>query len=743
MPDHGSVWLSVVLVSTGGKCHSAKGLSGMPVWTVSAVLAAVLALLGPTACHDHATPVRPAIRLVDERRTRPDDASTAAVPLAKVGGVFRPVLELPPTCASVYQIASRPLAGKVIRVPIPEALRGRRRLVYATLAAIAGPVPAGLRSGVPLGVEEAAQVVDAGLGPSTALTPLESASAAALDVSEHLTFALDDSGSSAGVLLTVIACPRPKQRYESARISVPQGARLRFALGVARLANERAASRFTVTAVVDGREVRLLRTVFPTAPKGWEDHDVDLTRYGGKAITLRFESTVKVEKDGTVPRLVWADPTVVSLDPAANRRRNVLLISLDTLRPDRLGCYGYPRPTSPAIDAELAARGTLFTHAFASFPSTAGSHATIFTSLDPCVHGFVDTLAPPPLRADAPTLAELLRMHGYETAAFTEGSWLVVPLGFARGFGTYSEYAGADPDPNSAAGGAAGTFGATLNWIEAHRDRPWFVFAHTYQLHHPYEPPPGYLDLVGVRATDTTASDSDRYDAEIRYTDDLLGMLLAGLDHLDLTRSTVIVLLADHGELFGEHGGLGGHGHSLWDTLLRVPLILRAPGLVPAQNLIDAPVGLIDVVPTILDLLGLAPDPWAQGRSVVPLLHGAALPERILFAEVARWRGQVGMLIAARRGDLKWIIDLESEKSLAFDLSRDSGEEHDLSAQLGADTPRRILEEFAAHCAAVAPKRPRDGEALDPARRMKLRELGYVDSRSDPAARVFDGVAQE
>ena len=680
--------------------------------------AGVLAFLVLAACGGDSPRLRPARRLVEE--THP----AGAVPLAKVGAVFRPVLTRPPPCAPlVYRFVPRSPGRAVIHVAVPETLRGWGLQVYASIAQITGEVPVGLRADVPLAHDEAAQVVSAGLGQGTGIAPLEPPAAPATAPRESVTFVIDGAMAGHDALLAVHGCPWPEQRHETAAFAVPERAHLRFALGVERLAKERAVARFTLAALVDGREDELFDARFASAPKGWEEHEVDLSRYGGRTIALRFTTAVAVEDDGAVPPLVWADPTIVTEEASAEPRWNVLLVSLDTVRPDRLGCYGYARVTSPAIDAELAARGTLFTRAFASFPSTAGSHATIMTSLDPCAHGFVDTMQPPALRADAPTLAELLRGHGYETAAITEDGWLLVRLGFGRGFGTYVEYSWPDAEANGSSAGAAATFATALEWIEAHRSLPWFAFVHTYQTHHPYLPPAGYLERIGASATRATTS--DEYDAEIRYTDDVLGGLLAGLERLGLGARTVVVLLSDHGEQFGEHG-LEGHGNALWDTILRVPLIIRAPGRVPAAERIDAPVGLIDVLPTILDLLGLPPYAQAQGRSLVPLLRGGELPERTLFAEVASYTDQIGAHVTARRGDVKWIIEKRTGSAFAFDVRRDPREEHDLSAQMPPEIPRQILEQFQRHCATL-PVTLSGSPALDADERARLRALGYLE----------------
>jgi hypothetical protein len=509
-------------------------------------------------------------------------------------------------------------------------------------------------------------------------------------------------------MLLIRARRAPEREYITPAFSLAPRARLRFGVGLSDAGRRDAAPvPFSLAVVRGGGPERIWQRDLDPARVAWEDHEVDLGRWAGETVALRFEAGGEA-----LAFPLWSDPTVyapVASAPNASPTRNVLLISLDTLRADRLGCYGYPRPTSPTIDRELAARGARFANAFTPYPSTAAAHMTLLTGLDPCVHRIVGH-DDPPLPEGTVALAERLRAAGWETAAFTENGLIQAAKGFARGFGQFVE------DRSSERHGAAKkTFARARAFIEAQRGRPWALFVHTYQVHSPYEPPPGYVAAIGVEGS---AGDSDRYDAEIRYTDTLLADLLRDLERLGEAERTAIVLTSDHGEHFGEHG-LTGHNNSLHRQLLHVPLVIRAPGAVAAGRTVSSPVGLADVPATILDLLGLPPARWSHGSSVLALLNGPA-PAR------ERW-AQLGMpaRTIALHGDLKWIVDASTAFGHRFALN-DAREQR-------RPSPLRVphvVQRFREHCDAV-PLRPPAAPAAAPAEvdtdlRDKLRALGYL-----------------
>ncbi len=323
--------------------------------------------------------------------------------------------------------------------------------------------------------------------------------------------------------------------------------------------------------------------------------------------------------------------------------RGYVLISLDTVRADRLGAYGSPRPTSPSIDA-LAARGVLFERVLAPYPSTLVAHLSMFTGLAPWEH----RVYPPSgvLPESIATLPERFRDAGFETAGFTEGGFVAGGFGFDRGFSRF------DDSPYRSDDDIERTFARGVDFLSAlGPEERFFLFLHTYSPHDPYDPPPPGAGL-DPRAAEpppdssgevlrafnqgaielspqTVARFSDRYDESIRYVDGVVGDFVRRLEALGLAAETTLVLTSDHGEEFLEHGRLG---HTqLFPESLWVPLIVVHPGLEPGRR-IASPVELADVAPTLLDLAGLeAPE---SGRSLVPALADGRLDAAPARAEV-------------------------------------------------------------------------------------------------------------
>lgn len=608
------------------------------------------------------------------------------IALGRAGGVHRPVLAVAPEAKVLRAVAGAD--APPLDVAVPPALRGKPLCVAGVVRHTGEP-------------------------PATAVVAgpvLASAGA-----TERVALPRDPALYPAFTDLRVRQPSAGRQEFEIT--SVPERARLRVGIGLEEhpLLAEQDAARFRVVLVgAEGDRELLAAELVPrvrAGDRGWRDYEVDLGAFAGRPVRLRFETETPAGPDcRRLPYPLWADPVIVA-PQRLPRRPNVLLISLDTLRADRLGTYGYAKPTSPTIDHVLAAQGTVFARAFSAFPSTAGSHMTMLTSLDPCAHG-VRNVSDPPLRPDARTLAELLREAGYATAAFTEDGQITTRLGFPRGFDVWVERHALEHAQ------AASTFRRAREWIRAHRRDPWFAFVHTYEVHEPYAPPPGYREML-------TAEDapSARYDGEIRYTDDLLAVLLDKLRRAGALAHTLVIVTSDHGEQFGEHG-LHGHGNSLYDVLLHVPLVLWGPGLVPAGRRVTRAVGLVDLVPTVTDLLGLPPPPLTQGRSLVPLLEGRALPPRVLVAE------NVGAPLAVRHDDTserKLLPRPDRPIGAAFLAATDPGELHDVAGTLGSAAFAEARRLFDAHCAAIPPPPP--GAAappLDPAVQEKLRALGYA-----------------
>jgi arylsulfatase A-like enzyme len=421
--------------------------------------------------------------------------------------------------------------------------------------------------------------------------------------------------------------------------------------------------------------------------------------------------------------------------PAAPR--NLILISLDTLRADHLGIYGYERPTSPKLDA-FARRSTVFRRAVAQANSTRPSHAALFTSRDPeAVMGAWGYLF-----EGVETLAERLHARGFRTWGFVDGGNMARQFGFSRGFDHYEDRRV----------GIAALAGRVKAWMNRHPAQPFFLFLHCYDIHTPYSAPSSYVAMFGdrsyrghfkpnehyfraVESGQVKMTERDRfetiarYDAGIRYTDDQLGDLFAWLGERGLLASSLVVIVSDHGEEFLEHGRLG-HDQIYLHPNIHVPLIVHVPGRRP--GFVDETVELVDVVPTILELLGQPPLEKAQGRSLVPLLDGTAPPvtgERIAYSEIPGPTGKRTVI----EGHHQLMLDLATGEAALYDLGDDPGakvdrsaERPEVAARLRTELDRRMALSAGAGLPNVAKKAPPPAPQIDARTRRELEVLGYV-----------------
>lgn len=379
---------------------------------------------------------------------------------------------------------------------------------------------------------------------------------------------------------------------------------------------------------------------------------------------------------------------------------------------------------------------------------------TMFTSLQPSVHGATENTGVRTLPTSARTLAELLRDAGIATAAITENGAIDRSRGFGRGFDVYVENREAQ-SANLRTGHIEETFGRGLRWLERARDRRFFLFLHTYQVHNPFTPPPQYdrffTEAPGVLARPPELrSDWDPllYDREIRYTDDRVQALVESLRVAGLLENTLLVVTSDHGEAFLEHGFVA-HGANVHREVVNVPLLVRGPG-VPGGRRLKNPVPMVDLMPTLLDLMGVDGSGAEMGRSQAALIRGAPEPEdaqRAIYSEAWAERAYRAKgfdlipqpTVALRLGSLKLIrsrTDLRDPTRFRYelyDLVSDPLERVDLypgKPHLGEDLVRMLRR----HDAAVEALHDRLGEpaanaepAVDPDLEEKLRALGYIE----------------
>ena len=440
--------------------------------------------------------------------------------------------------------------------------------------------------------------------------------------------------------------------------------------------------------------------------------------------------------------LVLAFGCAESSPPVESQRPHVVIVVIDALRADRLGIHGYPLPTSPNMDA-VAGEGVFFSAAMSHSTWTKPSIATLVTSLYPSQHGIQvaslgdeGALRTEVLDDGLVTLAERFQQAGYTTGAVINQVHLQRRFGFAQGYDHYDDKRGR---------GAFRLNKRLRYWLDSLEEdgRPIFAYVHYLDVHWPYTlslpeneglfgstemesrpPASGHQadawvsrlenpdDLVALQA---------RYDHEVAYADAALGQLVDNLRERGLYDDTLLLITSDHGEAFMERGRLQ-HGLAPHEEQIHIPLIVRMPEWMKgARGRIDRPVGLVDVFPTLLDLLGLEPEPSAQGESLVPLLRGESMADRIVFADTSQ-----GFGARSRTHKLIW---LEDESREFYDLVADPGETMSQAdpctgpcrelARVLRPFRRLMLRSRQSNPAGTAELRPEDIETL--------RALGYLD----------------
>ena len=406
---------------------------------------------------------------------------------------------------------------------------------------------------------------------------------------------------------------------------------------------------------------------------------------------------------------------------------NVILITIDTTRADRMGFLGSPRGLTPHLDA-LAQQSVVFTQAYAQAPVTTASHATILTGTLPQFHKVND--AGVPLAADVPFAPAIFHAHGYQTSAFV-GAVILDPKaggapGFDRGFDTYDagfrERGPRESRYDTLERRGADVVAHANVWLAKHDKRPFFVWIHLYDPHAPYDPPEPFRSRY-----------PDPYDGEIAYADSVVGTLLDDLRTSKLYDGSVIAVMADHGEAFGEHGERG-HGIFLYSPTIHVPLLVRLPSGTAAGKHVDSRVSLVDVLPTLLEAVNIPPSSAIQGKSLLPMIReqGTAA-NRTSYAETDYPHRAFGWSpLRALRSDKYLFVDAPRKE--LYDESRDPDNDHDLSSSASAvsSTLSSQLSQFRSR---TRSSRTAPQTSLNASQEQKLRALGYVASSGGPVAR--------
>ena len=400
---------------------------------------------------------------------------------------------------------------------------------------------------------------------------------------------------------------------------------------------------------------------------------------------------------------------------------NVILITLDTTRADHLACYGYPNVKTPHLDS-LARRGVLFEQAATNSPLTLPAHCSIMTGMYPTYHG-VRINGNTALNDEQTTIAEVLSAQGYRCGAFIGAFVLDGRWGLKQGFEYYDDkfdlkkYKHLDLGAVQRPGNEV--MDAALDWLDEQKNSPFFAWIHLYDPHTPYEPPEPYLSeyrprgLVGL------------YDGEIAFMDEQIGRCLSWLEANGLDKSTVLVLVGDHGEGLGNHGE-GTHGYFIYDYAVHVPLIIATPFESLGGVRVPSQVRVVDIFPTLIDILGAPPPTETHGRSLLPVMFRPEKEEDgFAYAESMSPNLQFGWssLHALRTTQYKYI---QTPKAELYDLSRDSDEQTNLLPQY-PDIVREMKETLGRLMEETGRGAPTPQAAnLDKETMERLSALGYV-----------------
>ncbi len=387
---------------------------------------------------------------------------------------------------------------------------------------------------------------------------------------------------------------------------------------------------------------------------------------------------------------------------------NVILVSVDSLRADRLGAYGHDRPTSPAMD-RLAARGVLFEHCSSTTSWTLPSHMSMLTGRSLLGHGVVGDDRS--LGASVPTMAEAFRAGGYATGAVVSAPYVNSRYGFDRGFDRYDDTTIAfETNEDSYKSVTAPLLVETAEkWLDGQRDTKFFLFLHFWDVHYDYAPGPPYdtmfdPDYDGPITGDDFYFNPDvhagmdprdvehllaLYDGEVRLVDDHLARLFAHLERLGIADRTIVAVTADHGDEFFEHGRKGHH-RTLYEEVLSVPCIVSIPGVEPARRRIDGHASIIDWMPTLLELVGLPAPDGVEGRSLArAIVSGEDTRELAAYGELYR-KGSLNVQVSRAAGGGKLIHHFNQRIVEAYDLAGDPAEAADLGT--ASDRSRSLVD---------------------------------------------------
>lgn len=533
-------------------------------------------------------------------------------------------------------------------------------------------------------------------------------------------------------------------------VEVPEGATLVFGSGL----GAQGASTLALELRGDGSRGSTRRT---DVGASWLDHQVKLEGLGGQVARVRFRNEGKTELALSDVRITRPLGKVVSIDEPA---RNVIVLLIDTLRASKVHAY-YPktRVKTPVLDA-FASEGTLFERPQSPENWTKPSVASVLTSLHPATHRTKEDASKLP--GSALMLSEVYKKAGFKTASFIANGYVSNAFGFDQGWDHYTNYIREQRTTT-----ASNVFGEAQAWIEKNKDQRFFVYIQTIDPHVPYDPPDRFLKMYDPKPYDGqvrnrrthlmldeakknpkkyqfTARDKERiealHDGEISYHDEHFGKFLGKLRELGVDSDTLIVVTSDHGEEFQEHGSWG-HGHSVYQELLGVPLMFRWPGVIPANQRIGPVVSTIDIGPTVLEATGVPIPDEFEGRSLLGFMRGDwPVGPYVAFSDFLDHRRVI------RGGDWKMIIRGNLSQVL-FDLRNDYWERNELDGSanpiaqrylrtlhgqfLGAEDRGRWLAPAGPSSSGKKPRLTEEKQQMTPELCRQLVALGYISAECD------------
>lgn len=361
----------------------------------------------------------------------------------------------------------------------------------------------------------------------------------------------------------------------------------------------------------------------------WFDTAIDLSSYAGEKVTISF---ITENLSSGSPWAVWSSPQIYQKDKI-NTDYNVLIVSLDTLRADHLNCYQYKkRITSPNMD-KIAKEGILFNNFYSTAPATLSSQMSILTGFYPTYHGITyRNWAESPLRLATlglipkETLTTTLADQGYYCAAYTGGCFFISTLNYSKGFHLYNN------TTDYTAGSVKNVFPKAFSWLAKNSNKKFFMFLHTYEIHSPYTET-YYAEKENIPPFPEYKRDRANYDSGILLTDKYIGKLVSTLKENNLWEKTILIITSDHGDDLGTRKSGSEHGHNLFNELIHVPCIFKLPNKFAQGKIIDVVASSVDLVPTIMDILGIKSKIEYSGKTLLPIIHGNEGRDRFAYSE--------------------------------------------------------------------------------------------------------------